>query len=83
MKKVLAILVMTLFIFVGAAGSMAEEDISEILCPCGCGGPAIACECGSAKQILKDRGITEEQRQKALEDLMKKLEEEKPTGLSI
>jgi len=82
MKKVLAILVMTLFIFVGTFGMAAEEDISKILCTCGCGGPAIACECPTAEQILKDRGITKEQQQKALEELIKSMEE-KPSGQSI
>ncbi len=83
MKKLLIILVASLFIFGGAQGLMAEEDIGKILCTCGCEAPAIVCACEDATKILKEHGVvTDGQREKALKDFLKSMEE-KPSGLTI
>ncbi len=47
---------------------VASVSIEDVECTCGCGGKAIECMCGTARQALKEAGFSMEDIEKYLEN---------------
>ena len=58
MKRILAIIVIAIFLGVGGSAMSADEkplpDRTKVLCPCGCESFAIQCGCANAMKALED-----------------------------